>query len=323
MADQNLIDRLDTAIDAILAGRREGLVAADPDLATLLVVAGDLRDLPDPAFKRRLKEQLIPNMKENTMTIAAEATALQSVIPYLVVRGASGLIDFMKTAFGAEERMRAARPDGAIMHAEMRIGDATVELADANEQYPPAPAAIHLYVPNVDELHARAVRAGATPLYPITDQPYGDREGSVRDAFGNHWYIATHQATGSAPEGFRNATPYLHAAGAETLIDFLKNAFGAEEIERTPGPEGRIMHATYRIGNAMVELSEAHGQWGPMPMHLHLFVQDVEGVYTRAMGSGATSIFSPETKPYGEYMGAVQDGAGNQWYIARKVTSSS
>jgi len=79
------------------------------------------------------------------------------------------------------------------------------------------------------------------------------------------------------------------------------------------------MHATYRIGNAMIELSEAHGQWGPMPMHLHLFVQDVETVYSRAMGAGATSIFSPETKPYGELMGAVQDAAGNQWYIARKV----
>src|ERR1700737_3551220 len=137
MAEQNLIDRLDTAIDAILAGRREGLVAADPDLATLLVVAGDLRDLPDPAFKRRLKAQLIPNMKETTMTIAAEATAVQTLIPYLVVRGADRLIDFMKAAFDAEERMRVKRPDGAIMHAEMRIGDAIVELADGNEQYPP------------------------------------------------------------------------------------------------------------------------------------------------------------------------------------------
>jgi PhnB protein len=319
MAEQNLIDRLDIAIDAILAGRREGLVAADPELATLLVVAGDLRDLPDPDFKRRLKEQLIPGTKENTMTIAAEATALQSVIPYLVVRDADGLIKFMKAAFGAEERMRAARPDGSIMHAEMRVGDATVELADATEQYPPTLSAIHLYVPNVDALHARAVRAGATPLYPITDQPYGDREGSVRDAFGNHWYIATHQATGSAPEGFRNATPYLHAEGAERLIDFLKNAFSAAEIERTPGPEGRVMHATYRIGNAMVELSEAHGEWGPMPMNLHLFVQDVDAVYARAMGAGATSIFPPETKPYGEHKGAVKDGAGNQWFIARKV----
>jgi uncharacterized glyoxalase superfamily protein PhnB len=319
MAEQNLIDRLDAAIDAILAGRREGLTAADPELAILLVIAGDLRDLPDPDFKRRLKEQLIPNTKESTMTITAETTALQTLIPYLVVRGADRLIDFLKAAFDAEERMRVKRPDGSIMHAEMRIGDATVELADATENHAAAPAAIHLYVPNVDGLHARAVGAGATPLYPITDQPYGDREGLVRDSFGNHWYIATHQATGSAPEGFRNATPYLHVAGAEREIDFLKNAFGAAEIERRPGPGGRIMHATYRIGNAMVELSEAHEQWGPMPMHLHLFVQDVEAVYARAMGEGATSIFPPATMPYGEHMGAVKDAAGNQWYIARKV----
>ena len=96
MAEQNLIDRLDSAIDAILAGRREGLAAADPDLAMLIVLAGDLRDLPDPDFKRRLKTELFPQAKENAMPSSTAPTELQTLIPYLVVRGADRLIDFMK-----------------------------------------------------------------------------------------------------------------------------------------------------------------------------------------------------------------------------------
>ncbi|MGZ7033250.1 MAG: VOC family protein, partial [Thermoanaerobaculia bacterium] len=191
MAELNLIDRLDGAIDAILAGRREGLAAADPDLAMLIVLAGDLRDLPDPDFKRRLKAELVPQAKGKAMPVAAVSTELQTLIPSLVVSGAEGLIDVMKSAFDAQERFRVNRGDGSIMHAEMRIGDAIVELADASEKYPAAPGAIHLYVPNVDELYGRAQRAGATVLHPLMDQPYGDREGSMRDPFGNHWYIAT------------------------------------------------------------------------------------------------------------------------------------
>ena len=335
MAEQNLIDRLDAAIDAILAGRREGLAAAEPELAAMLVIAGDLRDLPDPDFKARLKAELVPPAVEVPMS------AVQTVIPYLVVDGAAELIRFVKDAFGADERFKVHRPDGTVMHAEMSIGDSKVELADIREGMHPFPGAIHLYVPDVDALYERALRAGATSIGPLTDQPYGDREGSVKDAFGNHWYIATHQENVSEeelmlrfagkgtkprrdpsvaplPEGFGAVTPYLHVAGAERQIDFLSRAFGATEVERTPGPEGRIMHATFRVGDSLVELSEAHGQWGPMPMHFHLYVDDADAVYARALRAGGTSIFAPAAMPYGEYMGGVRDAASNEWYIATR-----
>jgi len=116
-----------------------------------------------------------------------------SVTPYLVVKNAAGLIDFMKQALGAEETFRMPGPGGAIRHAEMRIGDSLVMLADAaGAENPPMPAMIHLYVPDADGLYKRALQLGATSLREPADQFYGDRSAGVKDAFGNHWWLATH-----------------------------------------------------------------------------------------------------------------------------------
>ena len=115
-----------------------------------------------------------------------------SVTPYLIVEGAAKLIDFAKAAFGAEERSRMAGPGGAIMHAEISIGDSVVMLSDAMAEFPPTKAMIHLYVPEVDAAYRSALAAGATSEREPADQFYGDRSASVRDAFGNRWYVATH-----------------------------------------------------------------------------------------------------------------------------------
>ena len=92
----------------------------------------------------------------------------------------------------------------------------------------------------------------------MTDQPYGDREGSVLDPLRNHWYIATHQATGLAPEGLRTITPYLHVAGADRVLEFVEHAFGGEVLARDQSPDGIIHHAKMRLGDSIVELGEAH-----------------------------------------------------------------
>ncbi|AAU91065.1 MULTISPECIES: VOC family protein [Methylococcus] len=115
-----------------------------------------------------------------------------TVIPYLVVRGADELIEFMKTAFDAKEWERIMRPDGTVGHAEMRVGDSVIMLSEARGEWQPMPGAIYLYVPDADSAYQRALDAGATSIAPLANQFYGDRHGGVRDASGNIWWIATH-----------------------------------------------------------------------------------------------------------------------------------
>ncbi len=115
-----------------------------------------------------------------------------SVTPYLVVNGADKLLDFMKQAFSAEERMRMPRPDGSIAHAETQIGDSVVMVGESSEEVAPASATIHLYVEDCDATYERALGAGATSLREPTNEFYGDRMAGVKDAFGNSWWMATH-----------------------------------------------------------------------------------------------------------------------------------
>jgi PhnB protein len=116
-----------------------------------------------------------------------------TITPYLIVSNAARLIDFLKEGFGAVEKFRVARPGTAlIMHAEVKIGDSMLELADANDEFPARLCGIHLYVPDTDALYQRALKAGATSLRTPEDAPYGDRTAAVKDPSGNSWFIATH-----------------------------------------------------------------------------------------------------------------------------------
>src|SRR5262249_26660090 len=178
------------------------------------------------------------------------------------------------------------------------------------------PTALHLYVTDADAVYRRALEAGAVSLRPLVDQPYGDREGSVQDLAGNHWYIATHQASGHAPAGLGSVTPYLHPRGAERLIDFMKRAFEATEMQIEREPDGTVKHAKLRLAESIVEMGEAHGQWGPMPTMFYLYVDDVDAWYGRALAAGAMSMEAPALQHYGERRAAVRDLWGNQWYLA-------
>jgi PhnB protein len=125
------------------------------------------------------------------------------------------------------------------------------------------------------------------------------------------------------PAGFHTVTPYLIVRGAERLIEFLKQAFGAEEIYRSTQPDGRIGHTELRIGDSMVELAEGNDQWQPMPCALHLYVPDTDATYRRALEAGATSLFEPADTFYGDRSGGVADPSGNQWYIATRMENLS
>ena len=122
-----------------------------------------------------------------------------TVTPYLLVQGAEKLINFMKNAFDAKERY--SMPDGSIGHAEVRIGDSVIMVADAQgDEYKPMAAGIHLYVEDCDVTYKRAIGAGATSVREPQDQFYGDRSADVNDQFGNKWWIATHKEDMSKEE---------------------------------------------------------------------------------------------------------------------------
>ncbi len=132
-----------------------------------------------------------------------------SVTPYLAVQGASRLLDFMGRAFNAEPRHRMQRPDGTIMHAEIKIGDSMVMLGEAQGQHQPMPCSLYLYVADVDAVYKRAVQAGAASLMEPADQFWGDRTASVKDPGGNHWMIATHKEDVSPDEMQKRAEAFM------------------------------------------------------------------------------------------------------------------
>jgi PhnB protein len=123
-----------------------------------------------------------------------------TVTPNLFVAGAVKAIDFYKKALGAEELMRFPGPDGKIMHAEIKIGDSIVMLADEMPEqgvkgpkaYGGSSVSLFVYGEDVDAAWKRAVDAGAKPLIPLADQFWGDRSGCVEDPFGHHWWLAQH-----------------------------------------------------------------------------------------------------------------------------------
>ena len=126
------------------------------------------------------------------MAVKAIPDGYHTVTPFINVKGVAKLIDFLKSGLGAEEVMRMPGPGGAVMHAEMNIGNSRLMLSEAT-QTPPMTGAFYVYVNDADGVFKRAVNAGATSQTPPTDQFWGDRMGTLKDQFGNTWSIATHK----------------------------------------------------------------------------------------------------------------------------------
>jgi PhnB protein len=309
--------RLDRLLETILADPRMSLPVANSEEIELLRLASDLRELPSPTFKSRLATDLSRRaMSMTTETRMPPHQHVQTLTVYLPVRPAAPLIEFVKRAFDAEELMRTTGSEGGL-HAEVTIGDAKVMIGGGDRWLgTPMPTALHLYVEDADATYRRALEAGARSLRPPVNQPYGDREASVSDLAGNHWYIATQQAGSHIPAGLRSVTPYLHPRGADRLVEFLRQAFGGEEMQLERKPDGSVTHAKIRVGNSVLELSEAHAEFGPRPTMFYLYVDDVDVSYRRALSAGATSREQPTLQPYGERRAAVRDHFENVWYLA-------
>lgn len=138
--------------------------------------------------------------------VQAIPAGYHSVTPYLMVRDGARAIAFYRYAFGAQEVMRFNTPDGRIAHAEVKIGDSHVMLADESPDHAGpqtlggAGVSLMLYVEDVDATFARALAAGATIRHPVGDRFYGDRMGTLADPFGHVWSIGTHREDVSVEE---------------------------------------------------------------------------------------------------------------------------
>ena len=282
-------------------------------------------------------------------TTEAGAGGRITATPRIAFKNTARAIKFYEAAFGAKEVMRFAIGD-QIPHAEISIGDSVLLLADewpeggrfSAETLGNSPVAMTLSVPNVDAFVGHAVAAGATIVRPISDQFYGRREGTLQDPFGYLWTVSTvveemsveemhrrmnigppesakRTAVDPVPKGYRTLTPYIVAQDAAVLIDFVKQAFGAEETFRSIGGAGGI-HAEVRVGDSMLMMGGGGPglEWSGKPKQFgfHYYVPDCDTTYKRALEAGATSITEPVDQPYGERSSTVRDAAGNFWYIA-------
>jgi PhnB protein len=126
-------------------------------------------------------------------------------------------------------------------------------------------------------------------------------------------------AVNSIPQGFHSVTPYLVVREVPKLLDFLKQAFNAQEIMRMPQPDGTIMHAEVRIGDSPIMMGEAQGEHKPMPGSMYLYVDDTDATYKRALQAGATSQMAPENMFYGDRHASIIDPVGNHWSIATHI----
>jgi PhnB protein len=335
MSEVALTEQLDQAIEAMFRNPDTPLAAIDPEGAELISIAVELRALPRADFKARLKIEL----EEASMSLVTEEemetndtspqsandprATFRTVTPYLTVSNVHQEIEFLTKVFGAEGKIYGLGSAGGY-HSEYKIGDSMVMIGGGGEgsnwKGTPNPASLHLYVEDVDAVYERAMQAGAASLMAPTNQEYGDRDAAVIDVGGNHWYIGTNQGPAYKPEGVTDLMPYLHPTGAPKMISFLKEAFGAEEIFVYQSPDGIVHHAKVGIGNSIVEMGEAHGQWQPMPMVFMLYVDDVEAWYDRAMkAAGAISLGAPKDQTYGDRVGALKDPFDNVWYIGTRA----
>jgi PhnB protein len=126
------------------------------------------------------------------------------------------------------------------------------------------------------------------------------------------------------PDGFHTITPYLIVEGAEKLIGFMKEAFGAQYgHEPARRPDGSIMYAALKIGDSMLMVSDASEHAKASPVMLYLYVPNADAAYERAMKAGATSMMEPADQFYGDRSAGVQDFAGNQWFFGTHIEDVS
>jgi PhnB protein len=306
-------------------GRREGIVQ-DP-FGYTWSVSTVTEEMPVEEMHRRMKGLTtgpeggrLPQRKTGVDPVPR---GFYRVTPYIVTADGDAMLEFAKNAFGAEITLRAVGEGAGGIHGEVRIGDTMLMMGGGIPGKPfaaqPKTTALHIYVKDTDAAYKKALQAGATTVSEPQDHDYGERGASVKDPFGNLWYVATHKGESYIPQGMHSVNVYLHPLRAEPAISFLKRAFGGQELAKYASPDGVVHHAQVRIDDSIVEMGEAHGPYQPMPSMFYMYVPDCDAVYRRALAAGAKSLHELVDQPYGDRNGAVTDPLGNVWYIATHV----
>jgi PhnB protein len=261
-------------------------------------------------------------MPEPKKAVSPIPKGYHTVTPYLVVPDVDAVINLVKKTFGGEEIFRAVGGAGGY-HCEVRVEDSMLMIGGGGAgvawKGEPMLGAFHVYVRDCDAAYQRALEAGGKSLTEPADQFYGERSAGVIDAAGNHWYIATAKASGYKSEGAPAIQPYMHPLRVDPVMNFLKRAFGAEDLGRYTAPDGVVHHMTINIGDSHLEMGEAQGPYQPMKSMFYLYVPNVDDVYRTALAAGAKAMHEPADQPYGDRVGAVTDIFGNQWWIATHV----
>ena len=356
--DTKKIEQLNRAVEARRSRTDGKAPKLEAGIEPLLRIAADLRDLPRESFKARLRSELEGRKK---MSSLAEPVVASHTIasPRLTFRDAAKAIEFYRDAFGGKQTFRF-EAGGHIAHAEIMIGDSVIMLSEewpeggrfSAETLGNSPISLVVRVPDVDSFAEHAIAAGAKVIRPLQDQFYGHREVTLVDPFGYNWTAVTvkeemsveemhrrmkgmttgpeggtlpAQKKGPAvkpiPPGYRTVTPYLVAEDGPALLEFAKQAFGAEEVFRAVGTAGGL-HGEVRIGDSMLMMGGGipgrEFRATPNTHALHVYVEDSDAVYQKALVAGATTISEPRDQEYGERSGSVKDPAGNHWYIATR-----
>jgi PhnB protein len=348
--DPTRIEQLNKALDTM--ARNDGQVArVGAEIEPLVRIAADLRDLPDASFKARLKSEL--GGKKLMSTVVEPAAVRVTASPRLAFRDPAKAIEFYQRALGAKETFRFQVGD-SIPHAELMIGDSPIDVTGewpeggrfSAETLGHSPISISIQVPDVDAFAKHAAEEGMKLVREPKDQFYGHRDATLEDPFGYSWAVFTvkeemsveemhrrmkgmpqgpeggevSEKTGVSPvpRGFRMVTPYLVAADGLALLEFTKEGFGAEEMERVVMPTG--VHAEVLVGDTMLMLGGGlPGKEFPgtlQPNALHMYVEDADEVTRKAVAAGATLVDEPRDQEYGERSSTIRDKAGNFWYIA-------
>jgi uncharacterized glyoxalase superfamily protein PhnB len=123
------------------------------------------------------------------------------------------------------------------------------------------------------------------------------------------------------PDGYSTVSPYLIVSGAQAVIDFVTKTFGATALRRYDMEDGSVLHAEVGIGDSVVMIGDAGGSWSPAPSHIHVYVDDVDAVYRRALLAGGSPVDAPTHKEGDpDRRGGVRDPGGNTWWIATQVS---
>jgi PhnB protein len=266
-----------------------------------------------------------PAPKADAQTTAEAGTKVsyirpgfRTLTPYLIVSGAAKEIEFMKAGLGATEKFRIPGGPGRIMHAQLQIGEAVVELSDGTAEFPPRSSVNILYVDDPDAAYARAVAAGAKGLYEPSDRPFGDRDGVVISPGGEVWCLSNRGPGEHITKDTPSLVTLFTVKNASGYVDFLKRAFGATDVFEHRNAD-ILVHTRLKIGDSILAGGEAHAEHQRAPFLMHMYVPDVDAVYAKAVEAGATTVQPLNDAPYGDRVATVSDPVGNLWTIATHI----